>query len=443
MTRFANDDDINAAPRLTHLGHLYLLHIPKTAGTSLRQWLEGLYNVEDCCPLYHPCELPDDPKQYLTKYKFFAGHHQWRFVERWGSKLGLTTITFLRDPIQRTRSEFQYLRGFNQDECHKYRDRTWVSGWVLDQLAYASDSEIAQDVQYIREVGNRQTRDLGITQSPPRPDGNRCEDPPIPISQAQLRVAFQNLRSCAAFGIVEDMERSMLLIADALGLPALGTPLHLNRSKKEGDIQKDGYEDAFSASNSLDLQLYHEGKDLFELQWEALVDRYQKTGEQSDFGSLCKAMTERFRHTDRKVPLLTRFVADASHGIISRGWTHRFFYYPIQRWLKWSESKRPVFWLPIDRTNDCSLFIRIAFTSDETVPKTLGVEVDGCRTAFILKYTMWPGSTVYHIVLEVTLPRLEPSPQYTEIACTLPSGGAIALCELELESSERPAYSVT
>jgi len=100
---------------------IIFLHIPKTAGTSLRNLIEQEYSSSQCLPVYQP--WPYQPavlaemKAKLPAAKILYGHllfglHQQLNIEA-------QYVTFLRDPIERVISFFNHNAYHPNSEYHK------------------------------------------------------------------------------------------------------------------------------------------------------------------------------------------------------------------------------------------------------------------------------------------------------------------------------------
>ena len=57
-----------------HLPDLYFLHIPKTAGTSVRAWAEGLFPHDAILPAHHINPMEALPDEIILKCRFASGH---------------------------------------------------------------------------------------------------------------------------------------------------------------------------------------------------------------------------------------------------------------------------------------------------------------------------------------------------------------------------------
>jgi hypothetical protein len=75
---------------------LYFNHIPRTAGTSVRIWLNSFFDATSACPHLHRHEFRQAPEEELRGYRFFSGHLQDLPLTLFGGELPVVTI--LREP---------------------------------------------------------------------------------------------------------------------------------------------------------------------------------------------------------------------------------------------------------------------------------------------------------------------------------------------------------
>lgn len=99
--------------RFTEDDALFFMHIPKTAGTSVKSFLEGnfpviekFFNIQYCFLAAMRMDI-EEGEQYIP-CRYLAGHYPFRLSLSFIKKVHV--ITFLRDPIERTISDFRWLQ---------------------------------------------------------------------------------------------------------------------------------------------------------------------------------------------------------------------------------------------------------------------------------------------------------------------------------------------
>jgi len=85
------------------------LHIPKTAGQSVRAALEAAFGKRNVCPAQVNWQLMSYSISELDRYKAFSGHLDWSLLDCLTGPVYRFTV--LRNPIDRILSFYFYLRG--------------------------------------------------------------------------------------------------------------------------------------------------------------------------------------------------------------------------------------------------------------------------------------------------------------------------------------------
>ncbi len=87
---------------------LKFLHLHKTAGTSVRAFLERFFRPEEICPAGFRHEFRALDRDQLATYRMFAGHLDWEDLDQVGGPS--FTFTVLREPRERLLSYYFFLR---------------------------------------------------------------------------------------------------------------------------------------------------------------------------------------------------------------------------------------------------------------------------------------------------------------------------------------------
>lgn len=188
---------------------LHFLHIPKTAGRSVRAFLQSHFDWKDACPGTVLPDLYSLPTAEVEKWRLFCGHYG-RYIHRLLSRPPVE-ITFLRDPIARSVSHYRDL---------KTREGTWLYEYVNSH----SFDEFVLDPTTSTELMNLQTRYLALDDIENDYFGyshQREHDLPGLTAKftgdALLERAIRNLDAMAFVGLQERFDESLQLLAATFG----------------------------------------------------------------------------------------------------------------------------------------------------------------------------------------------------------------------------------
>jgi hypothetical protein len=188
---------------------LHFLHIPKTAGRSVRAVLEGHFDWDKICPGTVLPDLLGRSSQDLNNWRLYCGHYG-RYIHRLLA-LPPVEITFLRDPIARSVSHYRDL---------KTREDTWLYEYVNTH----SFDEFVLDPVTSTELLNLQTRYLALDHIDDDYFGySRQRESDLPgliakyTSGELLERAMRNLDAMAFVGLQERFDESLALLAATFG----------------------------------------------------------------------------------------------------------------------------------------------------------------------------------------------------------------------------------
>lgn len=188
---------------------LHFLHIPKTAGRSVRAFLQTHFDWKDACPGTVLPDLYTMPTAEIEKWRLFCGHYG-RYIHRLLSRPPVE-ITFLRDPIARSVSHYRDL---------KTREGTWLHEFVNTHTF----DEFVLDPVTSTELMNLQTRFLALDDIDADYFGySRQRDADLPgltakfTGEALYQRAQRNLDAMAFVGLQERFDESLALLAATFG----------------------------------------------------------------------------------------------------------------------------------------------------------------------------------------------------------------------------------
>lgn len=225
-------------------GCLVFLHIPKTGGATLHPVIARQYRGQPTLtlstldrPLEVLADLPAEERAALRVVKGHLHHGVHRYL------IGrVRYITMLRHPVRRVVSLYRYIRSEPRHPLHRT-----VVGADLDLEAFvAADLDRAQ-------VRDGQTRQIA---------GVQDRDPTVD----DLARALEHLEACAAVGLQERFDESLVLFRRRLGWRL---PLYVRRNVTAAPPvdPAPAVVELIAARNRLDLALYDAAVRRFERDW--------------------------------------------------------------------------------------------------------------------------------------------------------------------------------
>jgi hypothetical protein len=246
----------------------------------------------------------------LRNFQFFRGHFPYALFSDILFPEGFIGLTFLRDPVERTRSNYNFihhlLKRDNLAELPQHADE-------FEQIKHLTLAGFLKrtDLKIYRELINSQTGFIGgsIKHSSMLPSfllsffpGKELElqaryrrlrsrvngasgiNENREVTRSHLNVARQRLRKIAFLGLVERFQDSLFLLSYTFGWRPILNTTHLNITpKKEEEEETTADVETTSMIRDmlkLDIELYQFGQDIFESRYNdmtnTLLRRYGK-----------------------------------------------------------------------------------------------------------------------------------------------------------------------
>jgi len=236
---------------------IYFLHVPKTAGTSFRQMLENEYGDSQVYPGGHYLSQTANrmyPKirdifsknVVLPCHKVLVGHYLACSVKNIPNNY--KTVTFLRDPIQRSLSQIVY----------------------TSKILNTEPRNLVKDKDFFKTyIANFQTRFFGINKL--------CDiDHNLPdADEATLKRAIKRLEKINFIGLTERFYESTLMF-DKKFKTNMSPYIRISNVSREND--KDKFDELIPALEEhlhMDQIIYQRAKLLFENSYEKFCGKTQ------------------------------------------------------------------------------------------------------------------------------------------------------------------------
>lgn len=248
--------------RLKPDDQLCLLHIPKTAGSTLTSIVDTNFHIDEIFPASTVGRFSPDE---LERYKLFRDHFDYNIHRFFKKKPYYMTI--LRDPIDRAISLYEF---WKRSRERNQPDNKPMSGLLQKATLEGLAGFICHpDPQVRSRTSNRQVRQLAIG------IGGLSTDPSADFSDDELlAMAKKNLDDCLFVAITERFQDSVFLLAYVFGWYPIADYQSLRvaakRSRKEDIPQADL--EAIAQVNHLDIALYEYGYERFQRDYAQMLN---------------------------------------------------------------------------------------------------------------------------------------------------------------------------
>lgn len=217
---------------------LIFLHIPKTAGISLRQVLHRnisgptfriIHPIDDAARL---AALPAADRASLDLVEGHLYHGVHEHIPR-----PCRYLTMLRDPVERTLSYYSFVREYKDHHLYQtiHSKRLSLSDCFRAGLTVELDNFMVRCLTSLRNIHV--------------PFGG--------VTRSMFDEAVANLAAIDLVGLTEEYDRSVAFFCDALGWPrAVGARQNATNDRLRRADMSDSDLDLIREHNRLDLELY-------------------------------------------------------------------------------------------------------------------------------------------------------------------------------------------
>jgi hypothetical protein len=217
---------------------IVFMHIPKTAGTTLRLLIEQNYKIWE---IYRENKETPEKIKILPYIKCIQGHQPFGYHDIHDRTP--TYITMLRDPVQRVISEYYYIKVARPHDPYIF-DKIWEENLSLEDYVNSTDEK------FLLRTQNMQTRFASGSLS---------------LDKIDLEKAKENLMNhFSVVGITEMFDQSILAMKKIFGWKNISYEKRVVNNARPREIQyPQELIDRIKEKNKLDQALYDWAKFLF------------------------------------------------------------------------------------------------------------------------------------------------------------------------------------
>ena len=174
------------------MAKILFLHLPKTAGTSLRHALQEAYGTEAVSPHVNACFLQNNDLELLNRFTFICGHLSFSDAHRLFPDAAIMTV--VRNPIERCLSWYWYARSAS---IERIDDAEFLDVQAAKHYEPETFFSLPSAVVF-HNIHNRMTRQLG---------GHAC-DRHINL-EAAFKQAQITLKQCIWIGRQDQLDHDL------------------------------------------------------------------------------------------------------------------------------------------------------------------------------------------------------------------------------------------
>jgi len=259
------------------LNHLFFLHIPKTAGTTLNSILDDNFDASrifDCYTDEQRVKLRETTYEQLAKYNLVRGHvFITNFADILDGPIPFNVFTFLRDPVKRVTSEYHFLKSWPKSHVYHY----------LNENDISLSEYVTSDSHELRMRGHN-----GMV--------NSLSGVGLPSIEEGLEKAWHHIKDrFLFFGILERFDESVLLLNKYVGLERCFYERHNVRNRQARYPVTPEETALILEYNQADIVLYERASAEFDRRIEVMGESFQAELR------LFRKVNERFQRVTRLI----------------------------------------------------------------------------------------------------------------------------------------------
>lgn len=243
---------------------VFLLHIPKTAGSSLNWYFQKALG-KDRCVTHVESKRDLIYQRFFYRYSFVSGHMKLPSFRRWDARREFNTITILRDPLEQLISHLRWTKTLRlrPDNFVNATDNVRQMAERLETVDLDDAKALTRYVESMTDTerdlfDNCQVRYLIAT-------------PPPILEEQHYADAVAALESMSFVGITEHFQRCVNAMSARYELAPTTKPIRRNVNElMEPALRSAEARAAVGDLLRFDRRLYERGRQLFEEQCAAL-----------------------------------------------------------------------------------------------------------------------------------------------------------------------------
>ncbi|MFK8010610.1 MAG: hypothetical protein AB8B80_01125 [Marinicellaceae bacterium] len=334
----------------------YFIHIPKTAGTSFINLLDGCVNEAEIFPVQLWHQVNSEIIRKKKKFRLLRGHFG-------GGSYQLLCdnnphrLTILRHPQSLSVSTYHFIKREKNTAVH---DLVTNKNLTLKEFLEEPLTALKVNNRMVRHLSfdlqeDPEAQELFLSAQSINVVKKWIKSPKKINSKQRYERAINALNACSWFGIQENFDQSMQLFSYTFNRPPFGKSPYLNAHKPNQKIDK-YCQDLILKQNEYDMQLYQYATNLFQQRHQEMCHKLQQKFMYQEL-SLDEMIDKNYQqsHTEN---LKSDHDYHFGMELLGSGWHRRELTLPENTFFRWTNNRKAFidFWVT---PNNYTLEIRV------------------------------------------------------------------------------------